>query len=186
MERIGLLDRYIAKIASDWEAFDQKENTPEAKEYQAGLHSTLKVLKDLGAARDPRLILLAEKVTLQQELATYANAPEMINSIKPALQQIAEASATLQLVRDHNAYAQAAVTYSSKRKQAGLPMDAFREFAKSHTARLTNRLKASSSVSEKNILRQRKENLKVANQKYMLLQREALGLAPEAEQELTR
>ncbi|WP_211226305.1 hypothetical protein [Desulfomicrobium escambiense] len=49
----------------------------------------------------------------------------------------------------------------------------------SHTARLTNRLKGTASVSEKNILRQRKDNLKPSTERYMEMQREALRMGME-------
>lgn len=176
MARTGLLDRYNYRMVLDWEAYRQKECSLESKVFQAGLATTLGLMKEIGAGRQPEIILLAEKTTLIQELSTYANSVEMVNSIKPALEQLEEASEALKLVRDKPAYAKTAYAFSAKRKQGGLPLDAFREFTLSHTARLTNRLKGTASISEKNILCQRKENVKVANERYMEMQREALGL----------
>lgn len=161
-----------------------KETSLEAQRYQRALKHSCSLLKEIGQSADPETILKAEKATLLQELSTYANSSEMKNSLSPALEQLQGASDTLELVQDHEAYAKAAITYSAKRKQGGLPLDAFREFVKSHTARLTNRLKATSSVPEKNLLRQRKENLKVANLKYMELQRAALGIEAEKGREM--
>lgn len=154
MEKTGLLVEYVYKLAGDWEAYQQKETSPEAKTFQSGLATTLGLLKEIGASKQPDIILLAEKATLVQELAAYANSAEMVNSIKPALMQLEEASGALKLVHDKDAYAKTAQAFSVKRKQGGLPIDAFREFILSHTARLTNRLKGTGSVSEKNILRQ--------------------------------
>lgn len=176
MDRNGLTDKLVAKLNDDWEAYQLKEATPEAELFRQSLGKSVSLLKSVGQSNDPVTILMVEGVTLRHELVNYSNAPEMVNSIKPALEQLSDANETLKLVQDHDAYEKAARTYSSKRKQGGLPLDAFREFIKSHTARLTNRLKATSSVPEKNILRQRKDNLKVANQKYMAMQRQALGM----------
>ena len=181
MAKIGLFDRYNYRMVLDWEAYQQKENSLEAKMFQTGLTTTLGLLKEIGASKQTAIILLAEKATLAQELTTYANSVEMVNSIKPALEQLDEATGVLKLVQDRDAYAKTAQAFSAKRKQADLPLDAFREFILSHTARLTNRLKGTVSVSEKNILRQRKDNLKAANERYMELQREALGLEPQEE-----
>jgi len=181
MERIGYLASYTYKLNEDWKAFSLKENSVEAKSFQTGLATTHGLLREIGATKQPDIILLAEKATLAQELTTYANSAEMVNSIKPALEQLDEATGALKLVQDKDAYAKTAQAFSAKRKQGGLPLDAFREFILSHTARLTNRLKATASVSEKNILRQRKDNLKAANERYMELQREALGLEMQEE-----
>jgi hypothetical protein len=167
MERIGSIDKYLEQISEDWKAFSLKENSVEAKSFQTGLTTTLGLLKEIGASKQPGIILLTEKATLAQELTTYANSAEMVNSIKPALEQLDEASGALKLVQDKATYAKTAQAFSAKRKQGGLPLDAFREFILSHNARLTNRLKGTASVSEKNILRQRKDNLKAATERYM-------------------
>jgi hypothetical protein len=82
----------------------------------------------------------------------------------------------LETVVDINAYRNAARTYPSKRKDAkGLPMDAFREFIRSHSTRLTNRLAGRIIQEEKDLIRQRKANLQKANQLYMALQTKALS-----------
>jgi hypothetical protein len=47
---------------------------------------------------------------------------------------------------------------------------------KSHTARLANRLAGKGSNVEKLIMRQRKENLTIIKERYVELQKKALGL----------
>ena len=133
-------------------------------------------LKIIGTSKDIYTILESERISLELELIHYSNSPEERNSIKQALAQIIEAKSALSVVVDSATYLPATATYSGKRKENGLPLDAFREFLKSHTTRLTNRLAAPLSVPEKNILRQRKENLQVVKELYMELQRKALGL----------
>ncbi|ACU89913.1 hypothetical protein [Desulfomicrobium baculatum] len=176
MVKPGLIDELFENLSRDWGLFQLKESSLEAVEFQKSLPATLTTYKQLEKSNSPELILAAEKLTLQQELATYANSAEMVSSINPDLKQLEEASGSLTLVQDKEAYAKAAHAFSAKRKQGGLPLDAFREFILSHTARLTNRLKGTASVSEKNILRQRKDNLRAANKQYQNMQREALGL----------
>ncbi|TIH11384.1 hypothetical protein D0S45_20165 [Marinifilum sp. JC120] len=175
MAKTGLLFRLAAKLSDDWKAYQQKETTPEALAFQGGLKGTLEMYKELAEAQDPEAILKAEQIALVQE-KEFANSAEMVNSIKPGLTQLDEARQSLERVHDSDAYQKAASTYAGKRKQGGLPLDGFREFIKSHQARLTNRLKADGSHEEKNILRQRKTNLKVANEAYMKLQKKALGI----------
>jgi hypothetical protein len=186
MEKTGLLLKAADRANRDWESYHQKESTPEALSYQEGLNKTLELLQDVGKSNLPEVVLAVEKVFLLQEKETYANSSEMVNSIKPALADMDSAYAALELVSgDHQAYQKAATTYSGKHLSAGLPLDAFREFVKSHKARLTNRLRSVSSVPEKNILRQRKENLISANKCYITLQRHALGIEKEMERELS-
>ena len=114
---------------------------------------------------------------LYQELALYANSSEEINSIKKSIAQIQEAKISLNVVNNSHYYQEATKTYSAKNKEAGLPLDSLRQFIKSHTARLSNRMTGNLSVPEKNILRQRKENLSMVKELYINMQREALGLA---------
>lgn len=158
MAKTGLLFRLAAKLADDWKSYQQKETTPEALAFQSGLKDTLGMYKELAEAQDPEAILKAEQIALIQE-KEFANSAEMVNSIKPGLTQLEEARQSLKLVHDCEAYQQAASTYAGKRKLGGLPLDGFREFIKSHQARIRNRLKADGSHEEKNILRQRKTAL---------------------------
>ena len=175
MAKTGLLFRLTAKLADDWKSYQQKETTPEALTFQNGLKGTLGMYKELAEAKDPEAILKSEQIALIQE-KEFANSAEMVNSIKPGLTQIEEARQSLELVHDSETYPKVTAAFSDKRKQGGLPLDGFREFIKSHQARLTNRLKSEGSHEEKNILRQRKANLKVANEAYTKLQKKALGI----------
>ncbi len=175
MAKTGLLFKLTAKLADDWKAYQQKETTPEALTFQEGLKDTLGIYKELAEAKNPEAILKAEQIALVQE-KEFANSSEMVNSIKPGLTQIEEARQSLELVQDSEAYQKVASAFSGKRKQGGLPLDGFREFIKSHQARLTNRLKSDGSHAEKNLLRQRKKNLTIANEQYIGMQRKALGM----------
>jgi len=65
--------------------------------------------------------------------------------------------------------------YPAKSKENGLPLDSFREFIKSHSTRLTNRLAGHLAMPEKEILRQRKVSLQQARLLYVELQIQALA-----------
>ena len=186
MEKTGFLRKALNRANRDWESYHQKENTPEAISFRDGLKKTLEFLNEVGKSGSPDIILGVEKILLLQERETYANSPEMMNSVKPALADLEDANKAFALVtNDHTGYAKATAAFSSKDKEKGLPLDACRKFIRSHTARLTNRLRGVSSVPEKNILRQRKINLATANKQYKDLQREALGIKKEMERGLS-
>ncbi len=186
MEKTGFLRKALNRANRDWESYHQKENTPETISFQDGLKKTLEFLNDVGKSGSPDIILGVEKILLIQERETYANSPEMMNSVKPALADLEDANKAFALVtNDHAGYTKATEAFSSKDKENGLPLDACRKFISSHTTRLTNRLRGVSSVSEKNILRQRKINLASANKQYKGLQREALGIEKEKEKGLS-
>lgn len=176
MDITGLINKTIALSNECWDAHQLLHETKENKQYGIILSELLQTLKDVGRHGDIPTLFVVEHMILSQERTRYANSPEEANSIKTALAQLEEAKSALSVVKNPDAYQTATATYSSKRMEAGLPLDAFREFLKSHSTRLTNRLTSPLSVPEKNILRQRKENLSVVKEIYMGLQREALGL----------
>lgn len=176
MEKTGLINKYLSASSRNWEAVALLNDSKEHHALSASLAETLHILKDVAVTRDIDLSIAIEKFALILELENHGNSSEERNSIKTALQQLEDAQKSLIIVKDNTAYQASTETYSTKRKEAGLPLDSFREFLKSHTTRLTNRLAAPLSAPEKNILRQRKENLKVAKELYIEMQRTALGL----------
>lgn len=182
MAKTGLTNKVITRLERNWESHQLLANSKEAKVHNEELKETLQLLKDVHASRDIKLALGVEQLFLHQERANYANSPEESNSVKAALEQFSDAKKSLSIVQNPQAYQNATETYSGKRKEAGLPIDSFREFLKSHTTRLSNRMASPLSVPEKNLLRQRKENLKMVKEVYMGMQRQALGI-PEPLQE---
>jgi hypothetical protein len=161
-------------------------SSKEASKRNEGLTATLKFLKEVNKTHDLHLALDVERIMLDQELEKYANSREEADSLEAAITQIQEARQSLEVVQDPQAYQKAADTYSGKRKENGLPLDSFRQFLKSHTTRLSNRMAGVLSVPEKNILRQRKENLGMVRDVYIAMQREALGLPQEISKGLER
>jgi hypothetical protein len=176
MDRVGLTDSsLLEQLNRDWRAYLRLEACKERKALDHSLANTRTILQSLCQSGELPLLLAAEKLLLNQELSLYANSPEEHNSITAALSQIEEAEAALKIVRDSAAYQAATATYPAKRKENSLPMDSFREFLKSHSARLTNRLVGRLSEQEKELLRQRKANLSAIREMYAALQRDALS-----------
>lgn len=170
MESAGLIDSLFNRLDRDWKLYQQLAACKERQARDEGQEVTLALLKQIATTKDISLILTAEKLLLNQELSLYANSAEEHNSIKTALGQFEDAERALLTVRDTEAYRKAADTYPAKRKESGLPLDSFREFIKSHSTRLTNRLTGHLAVPEKKLLRQRKVNLQQAKALYIELQ----------------
>lgn len=187
MEKTGLIDDIVQSLDATWEVNKDLAASPAMKARNQSINETLSLLKEVKATKNLTLALGVEELFLRQELATYANSPEQHNSVNMAIKQLQEAKKSLAVVHNHEAYQAVAETYSPKRKEAGLPIDSFREFLKSHNARLTNLMKGPLSVPEKNILRQRKEILGMVREVYMGMQRNALGIeAPAKDRGLGR
>jgi hypothetical protein len=176
MAKSGFQTRLILRLDRNYEAHKRLAASKEALQLNEGLGATLNLLKDVHKTHDLNIALDLEQIMLHQELEKYANSKEESDSITAGIKQIQDAKKSLNVVRDPQAYQAATETYSGKRKEAGLPLDSFREFLKSHSTRLSNRMAGQISVPEKNILRQRKENLGMAREVYIAMQREALGV----------
>jgi len=170
MALTGLISELLNQVSQDWELYQRLEVSKERQARDKSLAITLMLLKRVAATKDINLILATEKLLISQELSLYANSPEEQNSIKTALSQLEDAERALLIVRNPESYRTAANTYPAKRKESGLPLDSFREFIKSHSTRLTNRLAGHLAMPEKELLRQRKANLQQAKQFYIELQ----------------
>jgi serine phosphatase RsbU (regulator of sigma subunit) len=170
MALTGLISELLNQISQDWELYQRLEASKERQARDKSLAITLALLKRVAATKDINLILATEKLLISQELSLYANSPEEHNSIKAALSQLEDAERALLIVRNFEAYQNATSTYPAKRKENGLPLDSFREFIKSHSTRLTNRLAGHLAMPEKELLRQRKASLQQAKLLYIALQ----------------
>ncbi|MDR2893457.1 MAG: hypothetical protein LBV80_10310 [Deltaproteobacteria bacterium] len=187
MEKIGLIDEITRNLDRGWEIYEDLEKSLPMQKRTDNLSRTLSLLKDVKATRDLNLALGVEEMMLRQELASYINSPEQYKSVFGAIAQLQEAKNSLEVIKNPQIYQQGTKTYSGKDKEAGLPLDSFRKFIKSHSTRFSNSMKSMLSVPEKNILRQRQENLGMVRDVYIGLQREALGLpAPEKSKGLER
>jgi glutamine synthetase adenylyltransferase len=147
------------------------------KNHDAGIEDTVKILHEAAEQRDILKLFNSERLLLVHLRQTDANSPEEVKSLEAAINQLDESIECFKAIQaDPAAYKKMAATYPSKHKEAGLPMDAAREFFRSHTTRLNNSLAAKGTDSEKNLLRQRKENLKVIRECYIEFQKQAMDL----------
>lgn len=176
MEKTGLINKIVRNMDEAWGAYQLLEESPAMQKRNEALSETLSLLKAMKVEKDIKLALGVEEMLLTQELAVYANSAEQHNSVNTAIAQLQDARRSLGVVQEHAHYQSATATYPESQKEAGLPIDSFRSFLKSHSTRLTNRMTAQLSVPEKNVLRQRKDNLGMIKEVYTAMQKEALGL----------
>lgn len=176
MEKTGLIAEILTAINNNWKEHCLLNECKEKQSYDASLRESLVLLKKVHGCEDVSLLLGIEKMLLIQEQTHYANSPEEVSSIKKALIQLDEAKTFFPCVHDHKIYKNVTLSYSGRRKENNLPLDCFREFIKSHSTRLTNRLAAPLPIPEKNLLRQRKDNMRVAKELYIDFQRKALDI----------
>lgn len=172
----GLTDSLLVHLNRDWEARSQLLASQLYKDQENSLSKTLGVLQKHASEKDIHTLLDDEGIMIRHALEFDANSPEEAQSLKAAIVQLDDAIKCLNVVSaDPQGYTASAQTYPARKKESGLPVDAFRDFLKSHTARLKNRLAGRGSHSEKLLLRQRTENLNIIKECYTELQRKALG-----------
>lgn len=154
------------------------ESSPQ-KTYDEGLMETVLYLRGQAKTGEIGAMLEDERLILSHALEFSANSAEEKNSLKSAIAQLDESRRCFKnLLTDPEAYKKNEASFSEKKKQAGLPLDAAREFFQSHSTRLNNLLSGNSPHCAKLLIRQRKDNLQVVKDAYVELQRKALGLQP--------
>lgn len=177
MEKTGLVNKIARSIDRNWKTYQLVLESEEEKKHSEAQNVTLALLKEVKSTRDIHLALGIEEMLLRQELAVYTNSPEQHNSITTAIEQLQDAKVSLDVVKTPQQYRIATATYPASQKESGLPVDSFRAFLKSHSTRLTNRMASVLFAPEKELLRQRKENLVTVKELYIALQRKALGVS---------
>ncbi len=174
----GLIDECLSHLNRDLEAKAHLLASQAYRNQAGSIYETLDFLREVAGTRDIRLLLDVERLILKHSLQYDTNSPEEKHSVKVALEQLETCLTCLDsLTRNPDGYRESVEpTYSPKAREAGLPLDAAREFFRSHATRLANNLVSKASTLEKTILRQRKDNVAVMRDCYAELQRSALGL----------
>jgi hypothetical protein len=176
MAKTGLINDILGISEANFKTHTLFLGSKEFLSHNDGLKEMLVCLKKVYATKDIHILLGTEELLLRQELNRYANSSEEVDVVVKGLEQIQEAKRALSTVQKPKEYQIFDATLAARNKDAGLPMDAMRLFLKSQSARLSNQMTGNLSVPEKNILRQRKENLGMVKDIYMTMQREALGM----------
>ncbi|AMD93826.1 hypothetical protein [Desulfomicrobium orale] len=178
----------LSLSAADWRHRQELEQSNVFEKYTKGLKKTLLVLKDLQKSDDIDLLVKVEASLISMERSLYAkNDPSVLPSLNAAVRDFEDIKKAVDVVKSPKAYIAAANTYRSNKKIHGVVIDGCHEAINGHVTRLGNRMSAVGiSIPEKNILRQRQENMRQAKKLYMDLQRKALGLPLETDRGLER
>ncbi len=156
---------------------EQVMESPAQKAHNDGLMETVFYLRGQAKTGDIGSMLDDERLILSHTLEFSANSPQEKNSLQSAIAQLDEARKCFEnLLADPEGYKKNEPSFSTKKKSAGLPLDAAREFFQSHNTRLDNLLSSKAAHFEKLLVTQRKDNLRVIKEAYVELQRKALGL----------
>jgi hypothetical protein len=150
--------------------------------YEEGISKASSVFKHVQASKDPLTLILAEYTFICQELQLCSDTDDKnsLNSLTVAKQNFDDASLALQIVEDSVLYQAAEKTYSHQKEYRtsalnGYPKDAFHVACGSHKARCQNALKVFGiDPIEKDLLKQRLDNLSTAKNAYMAKQKKAL------------
>lgn len=188
MEKTGFQDKLINASDVDRHNYLALRESEANTTYTTGLKTTLQIFKEVSNERDIDLFLASEELFLQRELELYGKGdPSVRPSLNAALTNLSVMKASLETAKDPEHYKIVDATYHIKKKERGVPKDGFHEAVNGHVTRLGNRMSALGiSIPEKNILRQRQENMRQAKKLYMDLQRKALGLPLETDRGLER
>ena len=150
--------------------------------YRGGLERALNSFQSakLQVDQDLQLLILAEKVFITQELQ-FCDSSEThtISSLEQAIRSFDDALGSLEIVKDHIYYSKAEKTYPTHKdyRYKGMPKDAFCIACIGHRTRLSNILRAPRiNLAEKQLLLQRSENMKTAQNAYYVKQKIALGV----------
>ncbi|MBR4876255.1 MAG: hypothetical protein IKU14_00895 [Rhodocyclaceae bacterium] len=140
-------------------------------------------LREVGRSGDLEWIVAAEKTIVESDLARYANSKAMTHSLESALDDLAIIEKHMLIVADKSLYRFLDETHRRpKNRKNGLPLDEAREALASHRTRLDNMDKSRLDEDEKSIVDARKDAMKKANDLYIALQKNALGMDDQAQQ----
>ena len=184
MGATGLLDRiYNATVAI---GFGRKGIATRGEEqqgriyYENGIAMALSAFLEAKASADPEKIIRAEYAFLTQELHFCDKADrDAQGSLALAIRSFMDALSCLELVGDvagYGKFADKLIPSDPKYRIDGLPKDAFHIACRAHKTRIRNGLRSPGiDTIEKNLLKQRRANLSVAENSYMKKQGKAMS-----------
>ena len=146
------------------------------------LVNTRKVLahvKKIAASGNAEAIIEMEKDFIQHDLerCVKADDKEMIGSLNAALLGVAAIKQQLELVDDPQKYQAIDRGYAlPKNRKQGLPLDEARQSFSSHRTRLGNDIKYCLEETEKQLFRERRKALSIAEKDYIARQARTLGV----------
>ena len=180
MAKIGLINSiYEAVVAIDFgrKGFSTRGKAEEGRiSFEDGIAQAMSAFQEAQITADPLTMLLAEYTFLSQELQFCHKADEhALNSLKKAIQRFDDAFLALQAVEE-TGYKTAEKTYPHDKdyRVSGFPKDSYHIAFCSHKTRLLNILRYPGiDPIEKDLLKQRLDNLPAAQAAYIEKQKAA-------------
>jgi hypothetical protein len=167
------------RLVAEHAAWTERENTPSAEIYRKSQVNVLDAVKALGQEGNITAILSAEKMILDNELRLYGNSSGMRKSLGAALHELKQAEKHRKMVKDKDSYALVDSLFQRpKNRHGGLTYDEARQFFSAHKTRLLNQDRSRLSETEKQTLKVRRSNIRIAEKAYITLQQQALGIDP--------
>ena len=136
-------------------------------------------VKEIAASGDAEAIIEMEKDFIQNDLERYAKADdkEMIGSLKASLLGVAAIKQQLELVDDPQKYQAIDRGHAlPKNRKQGLPLDEARQSFSSHRTRRGNYVNYRLEETEKQLVRERRKALSIAEKDYLARQAKTLGV----------
>lgn len=146
--------------------------------YTEGLSNTTELLKKVAEMKDLELILQVESVLVHQERQHIARKDKSsIPSLNDAVEDFDTIERVFKILKSPSTYKDATSGYGIRQRINGIPIDGFHHAVKSHILRLGNRVKTVGVlVPEKNLVKQRQANMRIAKELYIALQCKAVGI----------
>ena len=168
-------EKHIAAIwAESTGTADDKKAIP--PRILATRKTVIEVLQDLQRHDDIVESLTGERCIIEAELVDHGNSAIMIKSLNNAMDELDAALRMVERVRKPEEYRITNEDADLEKNRIGdLPNDQARQFFRAQFARLKNIDKSRLSDSEKEVLKARRDNLRVAELHYIGLQEKALA-----------
>ena len=182
MDLIGLIDsitKATTYIDAGRKGFATKGRAEEGRiSYEKGISQAFYAFHEALVSGSPEAIILAEYTFLTQELEfCHESDKDSLISLTKAVQNFDDAFLSLRAVVEPSyKIAEKIFPHNKDYRINGFPLDSFHVACKSHKTRLQNILKAPGiDPIEKDLLKQRRANLPVAQDGYIKLQEKSLG-----------
>ncbi len=180
MVKIGSISELSLKLNFAYDSYSKVEATNERHLNKTDIKNIASIVENIGISEELNIIINAERVILRHEAQFYGkDNPQALKSITEAVKELDGASDALMVVQDKHLYQAANKTHSVKARDRinGLPKDAFHVFTNSHKTRLGNRIRSiEASFEERLLLKERYNNMQIAQKEYMKLQAKALDI----------
>ena len=161
-------------------AVERHRGVPSAEELVDTRKDLIAHVKQIAASGRGEWIVAMERDFIKNDLERYARADdkEMTGSLNAALQGFAAIERKHRMVDNLEEYQRVNEEFSfPKNRKQGLPLDEARQSFTSHRARLGNYVKYRLEETEKQLVRERRKALSIAEQDYIARQAKTLGVA---------